>query len=81
MNYDSRCELLATQFLNDARLYGEAKSRELAQEIQGVIEAFIRREESWARALNKNGHTLSKDCGCDPIVEDYRKHGASLTPR
>jgi hypothetical protein len=29
----------------------------------------------------RDGHSLSKDCACDPIVEDYRKHGASLTPR
>lgn len=69
MSYDSRCELLATQFLNDTRIYGEAKSRELAQEIQDVIEAFIRREESWARAAASSKHTLSKDCWCRPAVE------------
>jgi hypothetical protein len=67
--YDSRCELLATVFLNDARIYGEAKARELAQEIQDVIEAFIRREESWSHASDSREHTPSKDCWCQPKVE------------
>lgn len=49
MSYDVKCETLAEEFLSDFQIEGQAiyrkLTRELAQDIQDVIEAFIARKE------------------------------------
>lgn len=41
MSYDSQCEDLARVFLRDEGIETDARAKELAQEIQDVIESYL----------------------------------------